>query len=83
MRAETDRNGLAEKGEIEMTKPEYLEAVKSARQLFAYVAITRDRGKIPTKISKARAANLVKLLADHAEIDALWASDAREILLIG
>jgi len=66
-----------------MTKTEYLKAVKTARQLFVYVAITQDRGKVPTKISKARAANLVKLLADHAEIDALWASDAREILLIG
>jgi len=66
-----------------MDKQEYLKAIKTAKTIFAYVAITKDGGKVPIEIGKSKAAQLVRLLPEPAEIDAVWASDHQEILLVG
>ena len=65
-----------------MDKAAYLKAVRKAERLFGYIAVA-DKRRVATRLSKARAALLVSRCDDGDIIDAMWASDAEEILLIG
>jgi len=65
-----------------MDKAAYLKAVRKAKRLFGYIAIA-DKYRVATRLSKPRAAALVTRCDDDKAIDAMWASDDEEILLIG
>jgi predicted RNA-binding protein associated with RNAse of E/G family len=64
-----------------MTKNEYTRAVRKANRIFGYIQIANS--KRPTRLSKAKALNLVNHVPDDAEINAEWATEEQTVLLVG
>ena len=65
-----------------MTKTEYRQAVREAQRVFGYIQIAVKERR-PVRLSKAKALELLRRLPDDAQIDAMWASEYQEILLVG
>lgn len=66
-----------------MTKEEYEQAVKKSRRRFAYVQICAAGSKRAIPLSRAKALKLVGHIPGDTQINAEWASDAQEFLLVG
>ena len=64
-----------------MTKSEYRRAVRQAERVFGYIQVANS--KRPVRLAKAKALALAKLVPDDAQINAEWASEHQEILLVG
>jgi len=65
-----------------MDKASYLKAVRKAERIFGYIAVMPDHN-VPTRLSKVKAAALVKQCDESDDIDAMWACDDEQFLLIG
>jgi len=65
-----------------MDKKTYKQAVKEARAIFVYVAVSTSRRQA-LRVSKVKAIELVRQVDDGAKIGAIWASDDHNFLLVG
>ena len=64
-----------------MDNTEYRKAVKSAKRVFAYVQVTETRRQA-MRVSKVKALELVRQV-NGGNVNAIWASDDHNFLLIG